>query len=95
MDASRGDDDRLARAGDDPPQTEPERHLAFEHVEALLLLRVHVGAGHVAVGRELELELEPLAGRVGGGLQEGDPLAADGVLDGLSGVSHFRFLALG
>ena len=52
------------------PQTEPERHRALEHVEALLLLGVDVGAGHAAVGAELELELEQLAAGVGGGLEE-------------------------
>jgi hypothetical protein len=56
--------------------------VALEHVEALLLLGMNVRAGHVAVGREGQLELEQLAGGVGRGLQEGDLLAADGVVDG-------------
>ena len=69
---------------------EAELHRALEHVEALLLLRVHVRTGDVAVGGQLELELEQLAVGVGSGLEEGDALAADGVVDGLSGVSHDR-----
>ena len=63
--AAGGDDDGLARAGDDPPQAEAERHRALEHVEALLLLGVHVRAGHVPVLRQLQLELEQAAVRVG------------------------------
>ena len=53
--------DGLARVGDDLLQPEPERHRALEHVEALLLLRVDVRAGHAPVSRELELELQQLA----------------------------------
>jgi hypothetical protein len=88
--ATGGDDDRLARAGDDLAHAEAELHLALEDVEALFLLGVHVGAGDVAVGGELELDLELLAGGVAGRLQERDALAADGVMDDLSGVSHDR-----
>ena len=68
--AAGRDDDGLAGAGDDRAHAEAELHRALEHVEALLLLGVHVRAGHVAVGRELELELEQLAVGVGGGLEE-------------------------
>ena len=78
----------LAGAGDDLAHAEAEGQLALEDVEALLLLGVHVRAGHVAVGRQRELELEQLAAGVGGGPEELDRLAGDGVLDDLSGVGH-------
>jgi hypothetical protein len=86
--AASRDHDGLARLGGDLLHPEPERHRALEHVKALLLLRVDVRAGHATVRRELELELEQLARRVRGGLQERDALAAHGVLDRLSGESH-------
>ena len=73
-------------------QAEPELHRALEHVEALLLLGVHVRAGHAPVGRELQLELEQRAVGVRGGLQELDALPADGVVDDLSGDGPFRVL---
>ena len=88
--APGGHDDDVARGRDDRAQAETERHRAGEHVEALLLLGVHVGPGNAAVGGELELELEQLATGVGGGAQELDPLTADGVRDGLPGVCHGR-----
>ena len=87
--AARGHHDRLARRRDDLPHPEPERHRPLEHVKALLLLGVDVRAGHAAVRGELELELEQLAGRVGGGLDERDALAAHGIVDRLSGESHW------
>jgi hypothetical protein len=49
---------------------------------------VHVRAGHLAVGGQRELELEQLAVRVGRGAQELDALAADGVVNDLSGTGH-------
>jgi hypothetical protein len=60
-----------------------------EHLEALLLRGMHVHAGHVAVRRERDVELEQLALRVSRRLTKRDPLAADGVLDDLSSVCHF------
>jgi hypothetical protein len=45
---------------------------------------MHVHTRHVAVGGELDVELQQLAAGVGRRLAEGDPLAADGVLDDLS-----------
>jgi hypothetical protein len=61
-------------------------------VEALLLLGVHVRAGHMTVLGQLELELEQPAVGVGSGLEEGDALAADGVLEGLSCEGHVTLL---
>ena len=49
--AAGGDDDGVAGLGDDRAQAEAEAHRALEHVEALLLLGVHVRAGHAAVRR--------------------------------------------
>ena len=86
--AAGGHDDRLAGLGDDRPHPEPEAHPALEDVEALLLLGMHVRAGHTAVGRQGQLELDQLAVGVGGGAVELDALAAHGVLDDLSGVGH-------
>jgi hypothetical protein len=51
----------VAGLGDDRAQAESEPHRALEDLEALLLLGMHVRSGHVAVGRELELELEQRA----------------------------------
>ena len=87
-----GDDDRVAGLGDDRAHPEAELHRALEDLEPLLLLGVHVGAGHAAVGGQRELELEQLAVRVGGGAEELDALPADGVLDDLSGVGHWSLL---
>jgi hypothetical protein len=83
-------DDCLARLGDDGAQAEAELHGALEHLEGLLLLRVHVRTGDAPVGSERELELEELAVGVGRGAHELDALAADGVLDDLSRVGHVR-----
>jgi hypothetical protein len=88
VDLAGGDRDDLAGAGDDLLQAHAERHRALDDLEALLLLGVDMGAGHGAVGGELQLDLEQLAVGVGGGLDEGDLLAADGVLDRLSCVGH-------
>ena len=88
MHAAGGHRDRVAGQRHDRAQPDAELHRAFEHVEALLLLRVHVRAGNAAVGGELELELEQLAVGVGGGAQEFDALAGDGVLDDLSCMGH-------
>ena len=86
--AAGRDHDRVARLGDDRAQAEAEAHRALEHVEALLLLGMHVGARDAAVGRELELELEQLPAGVGRRAQELDALAGDGVVDDLSGAGH-------
>jgi hypothetical protein len=83
-------DDRLTGLGDDRAQPDAELHRSFEDVEALLLLGVHVRAGHAAVGRELELELQQLAAGIRGGAEELDLLAADGVLNDLSGMRTGR-----
>jgi hypothetical protein len=80
--------DRLAGAGDDRPQPGEEFHPATHHGEALLLDRVDVRARHVAVGPQEQVERQQLAGGVGSRLAEPDPLAADGVRDELSTVSH-------
>ena len=61
-------------------------------MEALLLLGVHVRAGHLAVGRELQLELEQRAVGVLRRAQELDALAADRVVDDLSAESHCSLL---
>jgi hypothetical protein len=83
-------DDGLTGRRDDLARAETEDHRALEHLEALLLLGVDVSAGDVPVRRELELELEQLAAGVGRGAEEVDPLAAHGIADGLSCVSHCR-----
>ncbi len=64
VDGAGGDDDGLAGLGHDAAEAAAELHPAGEHVEALLLLGVHVCTGDAAVRRELELELEQLAVRV-------------------------------
>src|SRR3954470_7227992 len=81
--------DDVAGAGDDLLQAHAEGHRALDDLEALLLLGVDVRAGHGAVGGELEFDLDQLAVGVRSSLDEGDLLAADGVLEGLSCVSHF------
>src|SRR5215211_1270771 len=87
-----GHHDDVTRPGDDRLAAEPESHAAAPHLEALLLLGVHVLAGHVPVGGQLEVDLEQLAARVGRGPAEGDPLATDRVLDDLTCVCHVLLL---
>ena len=70
MHAAGGDDDGVAGTRHDLAQAHAELHRALEHVEGLRLLGVNVRAGHVAVGAELELDLQLLAVGVGGGPQE-------------------------
>ena len=88
VDLAGRDGDDVAGVGDDLLHAHAEGHRAFEDLEALLLLGVDVSTGHGAVGGELELDLQQLAVGVGSGLDERDLLAADGVLEGLSCVSH-------
>jgi hypothetical protein len=85
----------ITGVGVDPAHALAEAHLAREHLEALLLRRVHVHPGHVPVGSQLDVDLEQLAIRVGRRLAEGDALAADGVLDRLSWVCHRSLLVGG
>ena len=59
--ASGGDDDHVAGVGGDRLETELELHRPVEHLEALLLRRVHMGARYVAVGRQGQLDLQALA----------------------------------
>jgi hypothetical protein len=51
------------RAGDDAPQSEAELHLALADMEALLLLRVHVGAGTWPSGESSISSFSPLVSR--------------------------------
>jgi hypothetical protein len=88
LDRAAGHDDGLAGAGLDGAAAEAERHLALEDLEALLLMGMDVHARDLAVGRELELDLQALAVRVGRGGEERDALAADGVLDDLTCIRH-------
>jgi AcrR family transcriptional regulator len=87
-DAGR-DDDHRAGAGDDPLPSQPEAHRALDDLEALLLQRVAVQATrHAGIRRQFEVDRDELAVRSRGGLAEGDPLAARGVLECLSWVCH-------
>ena len=87
-DAGR-DDDHGAGAGDDPLPSQREAHRALDDLEALLLQRVAVQAArHAGVLREFEVDSHELAVGLRGGLAEGDPLAARGVLECLSWVCH-------
>jgi hypothetical protein len=88
VDLAGGHDDDVAGLRDDLLHPEAELQRASVHDEALLLLGVHMSAWDVAVGGEREVELEQLAVRVGGGAAELEALAADGVVEDESGVSH-------
>jgi hypothetical protein len=81
-----GDD--VAGLGDDRLEALAEAHAPGDDLEALLLGGVDVEPGDAPLGRQLHVEGEQLAARVGGGAAERDALAAGGVLDDLSGVGH-------
>ena len=88
---ARGDDDHLAGPRDDPLASHPEAHRAFDHLEALLLLRVDVLATrNPSVRGKLEVDRQQLAARVRRCLAERDSLSACRVLECLSCVRHSR-----
>jgi hypothetical protein len=82
------DDHNVTGLGVDLLEAPAEADVPGEDLEPLLLVGVHVHPGHCSVWGQLDVDFEVLATRVGGGLAEGDPLAAYRVHDGLSCVCH-------
>ena len=80
--------DDLARPGHERLPAEPEPHAAGEHLEALGLDRVHVRDRDLAARPQREVEREQLAARAGRGVDEGEPLAGDGVRQGVAREDH-------
>ena len=85
-----GDLDDVAGAGEAPAQAEAEAHEPRDDLEALGLDRVDVGDGDRAAGAQRELEGEQLAAGAARRVGEGEPLAGDGVLEGLAWSDHAR-----
>ena len=71
---------------------EPERDRALDHLEPLLLERMHVRRRDEAGRLDEALEEDGLAIRVGRGLLEDEALAGDGVLDGVACADHVSLL---
>jgi hypothetical protein len=85
---TRRDFHYLARAGDASAQPDPEAHPAGEHLEALGLDRVDVRDRHRAADPQREIEPQQFPAGARRGVRKREPLAGDGVLEGLSGGEH-------
>jgi hypothetical protein len=88
-DAGRDLDD-VTGAGNAPAPPQAEAHAPFDDLEALGLDRVDVGDGDRPAWAQRELEGEQLAAGAARGVGEGEPLAGDGVLEGLAWSDHGR-----
>jgi hypothetical protein len=84
-DAGRDLDD-VAGAGVDGAQADAEAHRPGHDLEALGLDRVDVGDGHRPAGAQRQVEGKQLAAGGRGGVDEGEALARDGVLERLAGA---------
>ena len=78
---SRGNGCRLASADNVVFSVDPEMHLARKHRNSLLLARMEVLSGNLAVGAKRIVDLE----RLGGRLQDPKALAGDWILENLFG----------
>ena len=92
---ARGHREALARAGDELLPADSEADRAAEHLEALLLARMHVRRGDEAVRLDVGLDHDGRAVRLAARLPEDDALAGDRVLDRISCADHACLLFLG
>src|SRR6185437_12886958 len=92
---ARGHRKALAGSGDELLPADPEPDGAAEHLEALLLARVHMRRGDEAVRLDVGLDHDGRSVRLAARLPENNALAGDRVLDRISCADHRSLLLVG